>query len=364
MVGFRAFTAALVLGLVVSGHSSEKHAAIAGIAPRTSGIAFADLRKGVAMVDGDIDPGIGQLQVTTDGGRTWRTIVREAHLSLVSIAFVGRRHIVVLGGAPPPKEPWNLDPLIFRSDDAGRTWKRFTPKMPNWNWPLTLQFVTPSLGFAVAPAGDFSARIWLIRTTDGGRTWRPVPRPADAGNAASSVDFVNARTGFATSSRRCGAGLYRTRDGGATWRAVPGSCIHGVHAYSADFSDSAHGVLAGSSSSKSLVFATIDGGRTWAPRSRTPLRVNAGSWIHVEFFRSGRVGWGVRGDCSPYHPPCDPQSLWRTTDGGATWRNQGLRYLADFDALDGRRAWTVAPTGSVWKTANGGRSWSRLPTRR
>jgi hypothetical protein len=73
------------------------------------------------IADGDVAAvGVGQLQVTTDGGKTWRTAIRADHLSVTGLAFIGRRHVVVLGGAPPPKRPWDLDPLVFRSDDGGR----------------------------------------------------------------------------------------------------------------------------------------------------------------------------------------------------------------------------------------------------
>lgn len=323
-----------------------------------TGLEFADRLLGVGIVDGDRDPGIGQIQLTRDGGQTWRTVFREARVSLTDVSLVGRRHMVVLGGAPPPKQPWNLDPFIWRSDDAGRTWRRFPARMPNTSWPLSIRFVTPSLGFGLAPAGAVNSRIWLLRTTDGGQTWQDVLKPSDAGFAVSSVDFVGPRRGFATSPRRCGAGLYRTDDGGATWRPVPGSCIHGVLANSVDFLDSRRGLMAGGSAQRRVVLATTDAGRTWQERSNVPSDANV--WTHIVFDSNGAAGWGQRATCDPFYPPCaSDEALWHTIDGGATWRRQRLSPVSGFDALDGRRAWAGSGPGFLWKTDDGGRSWSR-----
>jgi photosystem II stability/assembly factor-like uncharacterized protein len=219
------------------------------------------------------------------------------------------------------------------------------------------------LGFALAPPGDVYNRHWLLRTIDGGRSWQSVRKPADAGYAVSSVDFVDNRTGYATSPRRCGAGLYRTDDGGATWHAVPGSCIHGVQAYSVDFVDPRRGFLAGDSLERRVVLATSDGGRTWTTRSNVPSQLK--SWIRVEFDSSGREGWGLRGECDPFHPPCALDSgLWHTVDGGSTWQRQRPPLVDDFDAIDSTHVWAVGSgttaSGVLWKTTNGGRSWKRI----
>lgn len=324
-----------------------------------TGIEFADRLLGVGIVDGDRDPGIGQIQLTRDSGQTWRTVFRGAHVSFVDVALVGRRHMIVLGGEPhPPKQPWTFDPFTWRSDDAGRTWRRYPATMPNTTWPLSIRFVTPTLGFAFPTPGEANSRIWLLRTTDGGHTWRNVPKPHDAGFAVSSVDFVSPRIGFATSPRRCGAGLYRTDDGGATWDGVPGSCIHGVLANSVDFLDSRRGLMAGGSVQQRVVLATSDAGRTWQERSNVPGLANV--WTHIAFDRNGTVGWGQRGTCDPFHPPCASHgALWHTTDGGATWHGQRLPPVEGFDALDGRHAWVGSGPGFLWKTADGGSSWSR-----
>jgi photosystem II stability/assembly factor-like uncharacterized protein len=330
-----------------------------------SGVAFADELLGVGIAVGDVvdvGAGVGQLQVTTDGGETWRPVFRRPRLTFDDVAFVGRRHIVALGATPTPKEPLSLTTLVFRSDDGGRTWRRVSPRLLGEADALSLRFVTPRLGFAFSPPGSVYERHWLFRTTDGGRTWQTVRKPEDAGSAVSSIDFVDSSTGYATSPRRCGAGLFRTDDGGETWRGVPGSCIHGMHAYSVDFVDSRRGFLAGGTHEQRMVLATSDGGRTWTTRSGEHALLD--DWLRVEFDPSGRVGWGLRGECDPFHPPCGPvPRLWRTSDGGATWQRQKPQVVQDFDMVDATHVWTFGSgtiTGVLWRTTDGGHSWERL----
>ena len=100
---------------------------------------------------------------TDDGGRTWRTRLFPGG-ELQSLNPSTAWAIGTASGYYPelrlPGEP--ID--IYQSLDGGLTWAPLGPV----SWSGQFNFVTESLGWAVARSDEESA---LVRTTDGGRNW-------------------------------------------------------------------------------------------------------------------------------------------------------------------------------------------------
>jgi photosystem II stability/assembly factor-like uncharacterized protein len=86
---------------------------------------------------------------------------------------------------PGPQKYWNIDlidpthwrltdgTVVMATNDAGRHWHTWKPAVAmkdSLGNPLTLEFLSPSLGWAVP--GPTGGPFWW--TTDGGLTWNPL----------------------------------------------------------------------------------------------------------------------------------------------------------------------------------------------
>lgn len=185
---------------------------------------------------------------------------------------------------------------------------------------------------------------WLQKTVDGGQTWESTKAVSWL---SARFEFVDAQTGWALVTGQAGqTTLVQTTDGGQTW---------------------------------SLLTARAEGAEALTDsQPSVPPSQNAYLMNIAEFWMLDPLaGWAVTQD----------DQLLRTTDGGLTWMNvtPPAEYKASehqcfaeiivtygglkpegFFALDADRAWVAqygcAPTSlAVWKTSDGGRSWRKIP---
>jgi photosystem II stability/assembly factor-like uncharacterized protein len=120
--------------------------------------------------------------------------------------------------------------------------------------------------------------------------------------------------------------VFYTTDGGATWRQteIPLSSSDRQLSWGAiTFTDGQHGWLMainGQHNSPAELFATTDGGATWPQIASTDdANLPCGGEIN---FRDPATGWMV-GNLGGNDS--SPSILFRTQDGGYTWREQGLK---------------------------------------
>jgi photosystem II stability/assembly factor-like uncharacterized protein len=176
--------------------------------------------------------------------------------------------------------------------------------------PVTYDFVTPSVGWAVqdlntpvAPAGGFS----VFRTTDGARHWQRqlVLESSFVGFVPVSVLFVDQTHGF------IGVGdpfqqLVRTSDGGRSWDSLPlpdgSASVDGI-----GFSNPDQGwLLIGGAVSK--LYATSNGGTSWRRLPDSPTDASSLS------YRSPTELWMGSSTTSP-----SPPHVYLSEDNGTTW---------------------------------------------
>ena len=173
---------------------------------------------------------------TTDGGRTWRVVSLRLPGSLAATpsvvfpeppTFFGIRGVlpVLAGHGDSPQHALTF----FTSSDGGATWSPTRPVFGRYlgtyagNIPISIQ--SPSDWFF--PSGDGH----LFATTNAGSSWSQIrPRPATLGILQTgTLDFVSPTVayavtpagtvclglilGFCSSASR----IYRTSDGGRTW---------------------------------------------------------------------------------------------------------------------------------------------------
>ena len=235
--------------------------------------------------------------------------------------------------------------LVYRTEDAGRTWVRQT--VGTTEQINDLFFRDKEDGYLVAGSA-------IYVTGDGGRTWREARRfsPADFGGGTPelySVRFAGKKKGWIVGSvsRRevvTDSLVLYTDDAGATWRPqlVPAreELIH------LSFADEKRGWIVGD---KGTILATTDGGLNW---SRQRAGTNA-TLYHVHFIDDER-GWAVG----------ERGTILRTVNGGETWAAvaPGLPPRTTFLSVQfasKEQGWIVGRGGRILRSDDGGRTWAQ-----
>lgn len=120
--------------------------------------------------------------------------------------------------------------VIKITADGGRTWKPVFDCAAKiqvdglWqnivcNWGR-LQFITPSIGYAIAAEGS-NNHVFLAKTVDGGATWKLTT--SEVTNQPKDAFFVDENTGYARVGYPDTGQLFKTADGGQTWTGMAAS---------------------------------------------------------------------------------------------------------------------------------------------
>ncbi len=337
---------------------------------------------------------------TANGGQTW-TAVNTGLGSLVLDALI-----------IDPQDPDVLYAAIFGGRSTG-VWKTVNGGN-SWNpvagvglpglsvvARLVIDPNNPKTIYAVCFLGSGSTLTGIYRSSDGGDTWTAVNEVPDGQIPPLAIDLQDSSTVYAGST---GSGLYKSVDGGKTWihssRGISGVGVYGL---TVDRSDSRI-VYA---STAQGVFESADGGSTWSlklsdptywpvvidPSNPTTIYVAAGDVLRST---DGGENWrrldGVRNIVSlaidprnpktlyagefnsPYGAPVPVTGVFRTDDGGETWKpaNVGLPTSPTtfgFVAVDPKNSATVyaaavygslSPEGVVYRSTDGGGTWTRI----
>jgi photosystem II stability/assembly factor-like uncharacterized protein len=246
-----------------------------------------------------------RLETTEDGGTTW-----TGHVRLRAGGFPP----VVLSAVPGTPTIWlSAAPVVLRSDDGGRTWRRIGRSFSE------ISFGDPRTGWAVSPTG-------IAATADGGRGWTQLRSPCRRGLGVEvHVSLASPARGWVLCAGEPGAGqqlkaVYSTDTGGKRWRLRSSAVVPGLGVGRAGRglpgSGYAHGIsfrpggVGWLWESRGSFLATSDGGRTWhALAVGEPEIVEAQSAQLL----SDRAGLAL------FRRPNDV-ALERTTDGGRSWR--------------------------------------------
>lgn len=231
--------------------------------------------------------------------------------------------------------------------------------------------------------GGVGGGVW--KTTDGGLTWRPMtdkskdmsPSIGAIAVAPSDANVIYAGTGEACIRGNIinGNGVYKSIDAGKTWsfaglrdtRAIGRIAVHPRNpdiAYVAAF-----GHTFGPNAERGI-FRTTDGGKSWSKvlykdensggidLSLDPSNPNV---IFASLWQARRSPWGMDSG--------GPGSgLYRSTDGGATWKRLSGHGLPEGTlgrigvavAYSGNRVWALveADKGGLFRSDDSGDSWT------
>ncbi|MBK8048920.1 MAG: DUF1906 domain-containing protein [Anaerolineales bacterium] len=252
------------------------------------------------------------------------------------------------------------DNILATTTDAGRTWRERPLQLPPPSSGATpingwsLHALDASQAWLVAKTGTSSnfSRGLLYQTRDGGATWIQAALPA-----GEPVIFLTQTAGW-TAGGANGAGFWQSHDGGSSWRAAPFAATGNQGAQQRTYvplfsADGRTGVTVVATTDDRVQrvdwFVTRDGGGSWqfertfdagATTTGAPDAVDARAWLIAEsgqpvrpssqampFFgtlnlddshtvarlamATATTGWAVA---------AQDASLWRTRDGGKTWR--------------------------------------------
>ena len=305
------------------------------------GVAFGGLSDAWAVGAG------GVILHSSDAGLTWSAQQSGTFADLDSVAFPDTEHGWACGGLSD-----SINVLVTTSD-GGTTWTPETPSVLKGD-PVSLSFPDDRHGWLGTDDGH------ILRTTDGGLSWRTTR--LGGGGAELLVDFVDATHGWAVSDE--GGTLWSTSNGGATWKALH-SFQGPIEQMAVDFVSRSRGwasaYFVANNVQYSTILTTSDGGRVW----RTVRRLGGQAVLALQATNASNacfidVGGGDLAMLSGL--PGNSNSMWRTTNGGASWSVQGVGAMVDPWALGGSgqsfcavgRGILVAPQGGAWQAANSG----------
>ncbi len=264
-------------------------------------------------------PNSGFLYRTTDGGITWKD--HAVPFSRGDIHFLDEDHGWVL--ADLGVGAGSNAVAVFQTTNGGATWEQTysnDPNDPDAKDSLPLSGIKSDLapidmntawvsGVIYAPG-----EVFLYRTDDGGQNWTQVSLmlPNGAQNFELGIDdgqmeFVSERDGFIAlrmSGESTQTAFYVSDDSGDTWALMP-PIIEG--AGETEFLSAQDVILYDGEQ----FYVTRDAARTWV--TVAPDIAFGEMFAGMEFVNT-MSGWVIMLD-----PTTNHRSLYRTSDGGATW---------------------------------------------
>jgi photosystem II stability/assembly factor-like uncharacterized protein len=212
----------------------------------------------------------GAVELTTDGGRSYRTVFRKPAIA----------ELQTLG--PGAAIASTASDRSWRTLNGGRTWRRLVPTWPRVDPTPSSYWLSPRLGvrFHGYVAHD-RQKLAMLVTNDDGRTWQRRQGPCDKTDATfgAFADLVTPSSWWVACVGQGGAGnedkaIYRTRNGGKTWEAeaatvwvAPHEREHGgisSYGYPAGlaFASDGWGLL---TESRGTLYVSRDGGARFRP---------------------------------------------------------------------------------------------------
>ena len=271
----------------------------------------------VQLPDNENFPNGGFLYRTTDGGITWTS--NEVPFSRGKLSFLDPNNGWVM--AELGISAGSMGVSVFQTTDGGETWdQKYTndPNLSNAGDSLPLGGLKNGLtplnmqtawvyGLIYTPG-----TVYLYRTEDAGESWRELnlDLPEGVENAELSVDeieLIAPNFGFLTmrvTSDNTNLAVYTSHDSGDTWLLMPTLIPNGG---STDFLSAAEAVIYNGEQ----FYVTRDAARTW---TIIPPDIKFGETFAGMDFVNALSGWVITLDPTNNH-----RSLYRTSDGGATW---------------------------------------------
>ena len=359
------------------------------IGPTIMGGRVADL----AVVESDpstfyVATASGGVWKTENGGTSFESLFDDqptASIGDVTVAPSNPNVVWVGSGEPQNRQssPWGMG--VFRSTDAGRTWRHLGLEDTHHIARIVVHPRDPDIAYVAAVGHLWGANPerGVYRTTDGGRTWEHVLFiDDDTGAIDLAMDPGDPQTVFAAMYQRRrtlwgfngggpGSGIHRTTDGGASWEELAGGLPEGdkgrigLDIYRGDGNivyalveadarrpDQGFGGGGGQGEVRNGVYRSTDRGETWEHLSTTNNRPMYYSQIRIDPTDPERIYLGGA-------------DLFMSSDGGRTFTDEAAAEVH----LDHHALWIdpsdsdhliVAGDGGVSVSWDRSRTWRQL----
>jgi len=282
--------------------------------------------------------GKGDIWRSTDGGFTWSWVfdgLGDLPVEWTVDFFDSMNGLVVGQGG-----------LIFSSIDGGVTWTTISNGMGVQIYDLQMYSNT----FGIAACNN----CYVMRTTNGGIRWE-VQKLEVTGQifgrdeTLRGVSIVDQEFAVVAGP---GGTVFRTTDGGISWQSIGYPILPDAFwIEDVKFVNRLDGWLVGLDQDlghQKSIYKTTDGGLSWTQA------ISSGGYMYSVDFTDTQHGLVTTAGAS----------YVRTTNGGATWVQQGYPpYFTQpqgvrVDFVDQNNGWVVGWDGFVAKTINGGNSWT------
>lgn len=325
----------------------------------------------------------GGVWKTEDAGISWRNIsdgfFATASIGAIAVApsdpnvvYVGTGEHAIRGVMTHGGDG------VYRSTDAGRTWKKVGLELSQHIARIIVHPTDPDVVYVAAQGALYSpsSERGIFKSTDGGATWAHVLKVDERTGAAElSTDATNPRILYAAMwehgrlpwkviSGGPGSGLYKSTDSGQTWekltKGLPEQMGKMAVAVSRTNPDKVYALIEGDSMKDEArgLFVSSDAGKSWSQVTSDPRLVQR-AWYYIEVF------------VDPNHE----NTLYvlsapalRSKDGGRTWELLSGTH-GDFHDLWINPAdsdnFVISNDGGAAITFDAGKSWStqsNMPT--
>jgi len=241
---------------------------------------------------------------------------------------------------------------VYVSRDGGRSWSWLSEVAARPDFVVDHILIDPvdsNTLYAGAWSTEPNGGGGVFKSTDAGRTWRSLPGMAGQSVRSLTQSASNPRLLVAGSLE----GVFRTRNAGQTWERISPAHhqeLHNIESLAIDPKDP-EVVYAGT---WHLPWKTADGGRTWSSLKNGMIDDSDVFSIIVDWSNNDKV---YASACSGIYGSDSAGQTWRKIQGipHSAQRTRVIRQ-------DPRNPAVVyaGTTEGLWKTASGGESWQRL----
>lgn len=315
----------------------------------------------------------GGVWKTTDGGTSWEAVsdrdLKTGSVGAVAVAESDPNVVWVGMGEAPIRGNVSHGDGVWRSTDAGRTWKHLGLAATQQISALRVHPKDPDVAWVAA-----QGKVWgpseergIYRTKDGGRTWtRVLFVDANTGASDLSVDPSNPRILYAGMwqvvrrpwelvSGGPGSSLFRSDDGGDTWKKLAKGLPEGTWGKVGVAASGARPgrVWALVEAQKGGLFRSDDWGESFTKvNEENDLRQRA--WYYTGVYadpKSAETVWVTN------------VQFWKSVDGGKKFTAVPTPHGDHHDLWidpDDPAHLVVGDDGGAYVAYDGGRTWSSI----